>query len=163
MTVTLAVSAKTPRSSYVDTLRALAIVRVYVHHTLWISWLTTLFPSMWVMFALAGLLTARSIDSRGGRDTVRARFRRTLPPLWGLAVVVVPLMSRPSMFELLIETSKVLCNARPVEMDSESDTVSSLVPELAGYSVLARTRTGVGVVPELTWIVTVPSSSVRLT
>jgi peptidoglycan/LPS O-acetylase OafA/YrhL len=92
MTVTLAVSAKPTRSSYVDTLRALAIVRVYVHHTLWISWLTTLFPSMWVMFALAGLFTARSIDSRGGRDTVRARFRRTLPPLWGLALVVVPLM-----------------------------------------------------------------------
>jgi peptidoglycan/LPS O-acetylase OafA/YrhL len=90
--VTLAVSAKTSRSSYVDTLRALAIVRVYVHHTLWISWLTTLFPSMWVMFALAGLLTARSVDSRGGRDTIRARFRRTLPPLWGLAVIVVPLM-----------------------------------------------------------------------
>lgn len=90
--MTLAVSATPTRSSYVDTLRALAIVRVYVHHTLWISWLTTIFPSMWVMFAIAGLLTARSIDSRGGRGTVQARFRRALPPLWGLAAVAVPLM-----------------------------------------------------------------------
>jgi peptidoglycan/LPS O-acetylase OafA/YrhL len=90
--VTLAVSTAPARSSYVDTLRALAIVRVYLHHTLWISWLTTLFPSMWVMFALAGLLTARSIDRGGARRTVRARFRRALPPLWGLAIVAVPLM-----------------------------------------------------------------------
>jgi peptidoglycan/LPS O-acetylase OafA/YrhL len=90
--VTLVVSTAPARSSYVDTLRALAIVRVYVHHTLWISWLTTLFPSMWVMFALAGLLTARSIDRGGARSTVRSRFRRALPPLWGLAIVAVPLM-----------------------------------------------------------------------
>ncbi len=90
--MTLAVSATPSRSSYLDTLRALAIVRVYVHHTLWISWLMTIFPSMWVMFAIAGLLTARSIDSRGARATVHARFRRALPPLWGLAAIAVPLM-----------------------------------------------------------------------
>lgn len=90
--MTLAVNATPARSSYVDTLRALAIVRVYLHHTLWIGWLTTLFPSMWVMFAVAGLLTATSIDRRGARDTVRSRFRRALPPLWGLAVVAVPVM-----------------------------------------------------------------------
>jgi peptidoglycan/LPS O-acetylase OafA/YrhL len=90
--VTLAVSAPPARSSYVDTLRALAIVRVYMHHTLWFSWLLTIFPSMWVMFALAGLLTARSIDRSGAKRTVGSRFHRALPPLWGLAIVVVPLM-----------------------------------------------------------------------
>jgi len=47
-------------------------------------------------------------------------------------VVVDPLMSRPSMLELLIDTSKLLCSASPVEIDSESDTVCNAVPELAG-------------------------------
>lgn len=81
-----------PRSAYVDTLRALAIARVYLHHTLWIGWFTMLYPSMSVMFALAGFLTAVSLDRGGITRTVWSRVRRLLPPLWGLAVVAVPIM-----------------------------------------------------------------------
>lgn len=47
---------------------------------------------MSVMFALAGFLAASSLDRRGVAQTVWSRVRRLLPPLWGLAVVVVPLM-----------------------------------------------------------------------
>ncbi|HEX6684617.1 MAG TPA: acyltransferase [Candidatus Limnocylindrales bacterium] len=81
-----------PRSAYVDTLRALAIARVYLHHTLWIGWFTMVYPSMSVMFALAGFLTAVSLDRGGITRTVWSRVRRLLPPLWGLAAVAVPVM-----------------------------------------------------------------------
>lgn len=80
------------RSQYVDTLRAMAIARVYLHHTLWIGWMTMLFPSMPIMFALAGFLAASSLDRAGAAHTVWSRVRRLLPPLWGLALVAVPLM-----------------------------------------------------------------------
>src|SRR5688500_18693055 len=80
------------RSPYVDTLRAMAIARVYLHHTLWIGWMTMLFPSMPIMFALAGFLAASSLDRAGAAHTVWSRVRRLLPPLWGLAAVAVPVM-----------------------------------------------------------------------
>lgn len=80
------------RSQYVDTLRAIAIVRVYLHHALWIGWLTVIFPSMFVMFALAGFLVASSLERGGVARTLWSRIRRLLPPLWGLAAVAVPLM-----------------------------------------------------------------------
>ncbi len=75
-----------------DTLRAMAIARVYLHHTLWIGWLTMLFPSMSIMFALAGFLAASSLDRAGAAHTLWSRARRLLPPLWVLALVAVPIM-----------------------------------------------------------------------
>jgi len=80
------------RSRYIDTLRAVAITRVFLHHTLWISWLAVLFPSMFVMFGLAGAMTAATLERKGPATTVRSRLRRLLPPLWALAAVAVPLM-----------------------------------------------------------------------
>lgn len=80
------------RSRYVDTLRAVAITRVFLHHTLWISWLAVLFPSMFVMFGLAGAMTAATLERKGPATTVRSRLRRLLPPLWALAAVAIPLM-----------------------------------------------------------------------
>ncbi|MGC9665858.1 acyltransferase family protein [Planosporangium sp. 12N6] len=81
-----------PRSRYLDALRTAAIVRVYLHHALWVGWLTLLFPSLSVMFALAGCLTASSLDRRGSVGTVSSRMRRLLPPLWVLAMVATPVM-----------------------------------------------------------------------
>jgi peptidoglycan/LPS O-acetylase OafA/YrhL len=81
-----------PRSRYVDTLRAVAITRVFLHHTLWISWLAVLFPSMFVMFGLAGTMTAASLERKGPATTVRSRLRRMLPPLWAVAALAIPLM-----------------------------------------------------------------------
>ncbi|MEV4413276.1 acyltransferase family protein [Catellatospora sp. NPDC049609] len=81
-----------PRSPYIDSLRAAAIVRVFLQHTMPLGVLTTLLPSMWVMFGLAGYLTAGSLARGGAVRTVRSRVRRLLPPLWALGAVVVPLM-----------------------------------------------------------------------
>lgn len=80
------------RSRYIDTLRAVAILRVYLLHTLWWGWLPAVFPAMSVMFALAGYLTAISLTRRGPVRTVGSRLRRLLPPLWALGLVAVPLM-----------------------------------------------------------------------
>lgn len=80
------------RSRYIDALRAVAIARVYLLHTLWLTWLPAVFPAMWVMFALAGYLTAGSLDRGDPLRTVRSRLRRLLPPLWVLGLVAVPLM-----------------------------------------------------------------------
>nr|WP_203909111.1 acyltransferase family protein [Rhizocola hellebori] len=80
------------RSIYIDVLRAAAILRVYLNHTLWIGWLTVLYPSMSIMFALGGALAASSVDRRGTSSMVRSRLRRLLVPLWALAAVAVPLL-----------------------------------------------------------------------
>ena len=88
----------TTRDSYIDTIRALAIIRVIVYHALGIGWLTILFPSMGIMFALAGSLMAASMTKSGlltaksGLTTVRHRLRRLLPPIWVLAAVAVSVM-----------------------------------------------------------------------
>ncbi|MFC7240887.1 acyltransferase [Catellatospora aurea] len=81
-----------PRSPYIDTLRAVAIVRVFLQHTVPLGVLTTLLPAMWVMFGLAGYLTAVSLRRGGAAATVRSRLRRLLPPLWMLGAIGVPLM-----------------------------------------------------------------------
>ena len=80
------------RDRYIDTIRALAIIRVIVYHALAVGWLTILFPSMGVMFALAGSLMAASITDSGGLKTVGRRLRRLLPPLWVLGAVAVSVM-----------------------------------------------------------------------
>lgn len=85
-------AAKKPgRDRYLDLLRAVALVRVVVFHIFGWAWLTVVFPSMGVMFALAGSLMARSLD-RPAPAVVRARLRRLLPPMWVFAAVVVPVM-----------------------------------------------------------------------
>ena len=82
----------TTRDRYIDFIRALALVRVVVYHSLHnLAWLTIAFPSMGVMFALAGSLMAASLD-RTGIVSVRRRLRRLLPPLWVLAVVAISIM-----------------------------------------------------------------------
>ncbi len=79
------------RDRYLDTLRALAIVRVVLYHSTGWTLLTVVFPAMGVMFALSGSLMAASLDRHGVRAVSR-RARRLLPPLWMIAAVAVPLM-----------------------------------------------------------------------
>ena len=82
------------RDRYIDTLRVLALGRVIAFHvTGWVA-LPLIFPSMGVIFALAGSLMAASLD-RSPQNTWRVlhkRLRRMLPPLWALGLVLVPLM-----------------------------------------------------------------------
>ena len=79
------------RDRYLDLLRSIALVRVVVYHLFGWAWLTVLFPSMGVMFALAGSLMARSLK-RPAASVIRGRLRRLLPPLWAFSAVVLTLM-----------------------------------------------------------------------
>lgn len=87
-----AASGKRPgRDRYLDLLRSIALVRVVAYHLFGWAWLTVLFPSMGVMFALAGSLMARSL-SRPAWGVIRGRIRRLLPPLWVFSAVVLVLL-----------------------------------------------------------------------
>ena len=81
-----------PRSRYIDTLRAAAIVRVIVYNAFGWAWLTVALPAMGVMFALAGALMAGSLEKYGARRAVTSRMRRLLPALWALGAIAVPVM-----------------------------------------------------------------------
>ncbi|PRY33511.1 acyltransferase family protein [Pseudosporangium ferrugineum] len=80
------------RNRYLDLLRAAAIVRVVVYHLFGWPWLSLLLPAMGIMFALAGSLTAASLDRRSAGAVLTSRLRRLLPPLWLLGLIVVPAM-----------------------------------------------------------------------
>ncbi|WP_228984860.1 acyltransferase family protein, partial [Streptomyces sp. DH12] len=82
---------KPGRDRYLDLLRSIALVRVVVYHLFGWAWLSVLFPSMGVMFALAGSLMARSLK-RPAWSVIRGRVRRLLPPLWAFAAVVLTLL-----------------------------------------------------------------------
>ncbi|MEU9354458.1 acyltransferase [Streptomyces griseoloalbus] len=82
---------KPGRDRYLDLLRSIALVRVVVYHLFGWAWLTVVFPSMGVMFALAGSLMARSLK-RPALGVIRGRVRRLLPPLWAFAAVVLAMM-----------------------------------------------------------------------
>ncbi|MFD4410346.1 acyltransferase [Streptomyces sp. NPDC058251] len=81
------------RDRYFDALRAIALVRVVAYHTFGWPWASMIFPSMGVMFALAGTLMARSLE-RPALKVVKSRMRRLLPPFWfwGFFVVLAMLI-----------------------------------------------------------------------
>jgi peptidoglycan/LPS O-acetylase OafA/YrhL len=80
------------RDRYLDLLRALALVWIVALHTFWqAAWLTVVFPSLGVMFALAGALMARSLDRPTGQ-VLRSRARRLLLPLGAYSIVAVGLL-----------------------------------------------------------------------
>ncbi len=79
------------RDRYFDTLRALALVRVVAYHAFGWPWAGLVFPSMGVMFALAGTLMARSLQ-RPASAVIRSRLRRLLPPFWCWGLFVVGAM-----------------------------------------------------------------------
>ncbi|MEU8240798.1 acyltransferase [Actinoplanes missouriensis] len=96
------------RDRYFDLLRVLAIIRVSVFHMFPYALLELAFPSMGVMFALAGSLMANSLDRSPSAITViRGRLRRLLPAYWVLAAVLVPAMflygweQRPPLWHLV--------------------------------------------------------------
>ncbi|MER6344599.1 acyltransferase family protein [Streptomyces sp. NPDC001595] len=85
--------ARPGRDRYFDTLRAAALVRVVSYHTFGWAWAGLVFPSMGIMFGLAGTLMAKSLERPAVR-VLRGRVRRLLPPFWfwGLFVVVAMLI-----------------------------------------------------------------------
>ncbi|MFZ4152920.1 acyltransferase family protein [Streptomyces pseudogriseolus] len=82
---------KPGRDRYLDLLRSVALVRVVVYHLFGWAWLSIVFPSMGVMFALAGSLMARSLK-RGAWSVIRGRLRRLLPPMWLFGGVALALL-----------------------------------------------------------------------
>ncbi|MGW5617812.1 acyltransferase family protein [Streptomyces sp. NPDC003877] len=74
-------TAPAGRDRYFDTLRAVALVRVVAYHTFEWAWAGLVFPSMGVMFGLAGSLMARSLR-RPAPGVIASRVRRLLPPFW---------------------------------------------------------------------------------
>ncbi|MBG0562156.1 acyltransferase family protein [Actinoplanes aureus] len=80
------------RNRYLDLLRAVAIVRVIVYHHFGWAWLSIVFPAMGVMFAVAGSLTAASLQRRSAGQVVTSRMRRLLPPVWLFGLITVPAM-----------------------------------------------------------------------
>ncbi|MDR6415943.1 acyltransferase [Pseudarthrobacter sulfonivorans] len=77
------------RDRYLDLLRAIALVRVVAYHTFSnAAWLSLVFPSMGVMFALAGALMARSLE-RPALGVLKSRTRRLLLPLWVYSATVL--------------------------------------------------------------------------
>ncbi|TJZ94704.1 acyltransferase [Actinacidiphila oryziradicis] len=82
---------KAGRDRYLDLLRALALVRVVIYHNFSWTWLPLVFPSMGVMFALAGSLMAKSL-SRPALSVIRGRMRRLLPPMWMFGAVLLTAM-----------------------------------------------------------------------
>jgi peptidoglycan/LPS O-acetylase OafA/YrhL len=80
------------RDRYLDTLRAVALARVVAFHSFsGAVWLSLVFPSMGVMFALAGSLMARSLK-RPAAGVLKSRTRRLLLPLWAYAIIVLGLL-----------------------------------------------------------------------
>jgi peptidoglycan/LPS O-acetylase OafA/YrhL len=79
------------RNRYFDLLRAAALLRVIVYHTVGWPWLHLLVPAMGVMFALAGSLMANSLDRRPPVRVVVSRMRRLLPPVWAFGIVAIAL------------------------------------------------------------------------
>ncbi|MDO5711869.1 MAG: acyltransferase [Micrococcales bacterium] len=89
--------AQTPtrgRDRYIDSLRVLALARVLLYHLFGWVWLPILFPSMGIMFALAGSLVAASLDheTRHYGYVLRKRLWRLLPPVWAVGLILVPIM-----------------------------------------------------------------------
>ncbi|MFI9826978.1 acyltransferase [Streptomyces sp. NPDC051913] len=76
------------RDRYFDTLRAVALIRVVTYHTFGWAWCGMVFPSMGIMFGLAGTLMAKSLE-RPALKVVKSRLRRLLPPFWFWGVFVV--------------------------------------------------------------------------
>lgn len=81
------------RDRYFDTLRAVALVRVVTYHTFGWAWCGMVFPSMGIMFGLAGTLMAKSLE-RPALKVIKSRVRRLLPPFWfwGFFVVLAMLI-----------------------------------------------------------------------
>ncbi|MGW3442844.1 acyltransferase family protein [Streptomyces sp. NPDC001076] len=84
---------KPSRDRYFDTLRAVALIRVVTYHTFGWAWCGMVFPSMGIMFGLAGTLMAKSLE-RPAFKVVKSRLRRLLPPFWfwGFFVVLAMLI-----------------------------------------------------------------------
>lgn len=81
------------RDGFLDTLRAIAIIRVVMWHAFGepvISWVIATMP---LMFFVAGSLLFRSLESRPTGQVLRSRLKRLLVPFWFFGAVVLAFLS----------------------------------------------------------------------
>ncbi|WP_405780347.1 acyltransferase [Streptomyces sp. NBC_00859] len=127
------------RDRYLDLLRTTALVRVVFYHLFGWAWLSVVFPSMGVMFALAGSLMARSLSrpAKGpaGLAVIRGRVRRLLPPMWAFGALMVGMMAyagwRPSATKVLLYLVPVGAPPYPASMGSASGWLDQDWPDQA--------------------------------
>ncbi len=87
------------RDRFLDLLRLVAVVRVVLLHTctkppvVYLPWIQWIFPGMAEVFFVSGVVTAATLTRRRGRDVVRARLRRLLPPYYAYAVAALVVMA----------------------------------------------------------------------
>jgi chitinase len=88
-------AATEPRNAQLDLLRLVALVGVIVYQ--WFGWILMpiVIPFAALTFTVAGILMAASLDRSVGNPWVvlARRARRVVLPVWGLAIVAVPLMA----------------------------------------------------------------------
>lgn len=82
------------RDRWFDFIRMVAIFRVVFFHATGYLWLGLVFPSMGIMFGLAGSLMATSLRRVGDRPEIMIwkRMRRLVPSVWALGAVLIPVM-----------------------------------------------------------------------
>ena len=93
------------RDGFLDTVRAIALIRVIIWHTLaWasISWFVASMPAM---FFVAGSLLARSIDKRPWKQLLKTRLRRLLLPFWTFGAVVLTVLGLVHHFSGTADTA----------------------------------------------------------
>nr|MDQ3640802.1 acyltransferase family protein [Actinomycetota bacterium] len=82
-----AVGAPEGRETFLDVVRAVAIVRVIAWHAFGVAWITYVVAAMPAMFFVTGSLLAKSFGRRAPRTVLLDRFRRLLVPLWAFGLI----------------------------------------------------------------------------
>ena len=75
------------RETFLDVVRAVAVIRVVAWHTFGAAAITYFVAAMPAMFFVTGSLLAKSLRRRPPRTVLVDRFRRLLVPLWAFALV----------------------------------------------------------------------------
>lgn len=75
------------RETFLDVVRALAIVRVVAWHAFGVAAITYVVAAIPAMFFVTGSLLAKSFGRRPVRTVLADRFRRLLIPLWAFGLV----------------------------------------------------------------------------
>jgi chitinase len=86
--------ATAQRAGYLDLLRLVALIGVIIYQWFGWNWTPIAIPFAALTFAVAGVLIAGSLDSSVAFPWIVLvkRVRRVVLPVWGLAVVAIPLM-----------------------------------------------------------------------
>jgi CubicO group peptidase (beta-lactamase class C family)/peptidoglycan/LPS O-acetylase OafA/YrhL len=82
-----------PRDGFLDTIRAIATIRVVIWHAFGAPFLSFFVASMPTMFFVAGSLLASSLERRSSREVLRDRGRRLLLPFWMFGAFAMTVMA----------------------------------------------------------------------